>query len=119
MKINNKVYDTLKYLAQVGLPALAVFVFTVGPIWELPKTDAISQTIVALNVLLGALLLLNQVKYNNSDDRFDGILDVRVTPPGMENQILGLDIADTVNHVTDKGEVKLKVLASPERDPIV
>lgn len=109
MKINNKVYDALKYLAQVGLPALATFVFTIGPIWDMPHTEEVSQTIVATNVLLGALLLINQVKYNNSDERFDGVLDVLVTPPGSDNEIRHLDVDPSINQITDKGEVLLKV----------
>lgn len=75
MITNNKLYDALKYAAQVGLPALATFVYTVGPIWDLPKAGEVSATIVAANTLLGALLVVNQVAYKNSDARFDGTID--------------------------------------------
>lgn len=114
MKINNNVYDVLKYLAQVGLPALATFVFTVGPIWNLGHTDEIAKTIVAVNVLLGALLVLNQVKYNNSDVRFDGTIDPyyadQVTSPAALN-------VKNPDRAQEKKEVLLKVRSIEDAPP--
>lgn len=109
MKINDKVYDVLKYVAQVGLPALAVFILAIGPVWDLPKYQEIGTTVVAFNTFLGALLLLNQVRYNASDAKYDGVLGVEITPPGVDNEIQNINIDPTVNEITRKGEVFLKV----------
>lgn len=64
MLFSNKVYDVLKWIAQIFLPAFATLYFALSPIWNFPHTDAVVGTIVALNVLLGALLGLSEVKYN-------------------------------------------------------
>lgn len=61
----NKLYDVLKWVAIIALPALAVFVSTVFPIWDIPYAEAISTTIMAVDVLLGALLGVSTAHYNS------------------------------------------------------
>ena len=60
----NKVYDILKYIAQVALPALATFVAGFTIIWNLPYGEAIAGTIMLLDALLGELLRISTKKYN-------------------------------------------------------
>lgn len=64
MKLSNKTYDTLKYLACFFLPALAVLVKTVFAIWGIPYGEQISLTIVAVNAFLGACLGISSISYN-------------------------------------------------------
>lgn len=78
MTINPKIYDTLKYLAMIGLPGLATFVALVGPDWDLPKVDAITKTITGLGALIGTLTLVNKVAYDRSDAKFDGTISPQV-----------------------------------------
>ena len=61
---NSKVYDALKYVAMIGLPALAVFWSTLGKIWDWPLVTQITATICAVDVFLGALLQISSNKYN-------------------------------------------------------
>ena len=61
--MTNKTYDTLKYLALVILPALAVLVKTVFPIWNIPYGDDISLTIMAVDTFMGAVLKVSSDKY--------------------------------------------------------
>lgn len=63
MKITNKTYDILKYVALIVLPALAVFYSTLSNIWGLPFHDAIPDTIMAIDLLLGALLKVSTNSY--------------------------------------------------------
>lgn len=63
MKLSNKTYDILKYLACFFLPALAVLVKTIFAIWGLPYGDEISATIVAINAFLGACLGISSISY--------------------------------------------------------
>lgn len=107
--LSNKLYDVLKYIALIGLPALATFWTIVGAIWGAPHVDEVVKTIVALGTLLGALLILNTQQYNNSDRQYDGVVDVTVTPDGHDNEITNVATTGTVNDLTDKGKVVLKV----------
>ena len=61
--MSNKVYDILKYVALIVLPALAVFYSTLSTIWGLPFHDAIPDTIMAVDLLLGALLKVSSDHY--------------------------------------------------------
>lgn len=63
---NNKVYDVLKWIAMVGLPALACLWFTVGKIWGFPYLAEIEATIVAIDTFLGALLGISNIRYQNA-----------------------------------------------------
>ena len=58
----DKVYHALKRIALVVLPALAVFVNTVGPTLGLPHVDAIVTTINALSLLIAACIGVSQAK---------------------------------------------------------
>jgi len=111
MTLNPKVYDTIKYLALIGLPAIATFVAGMGAIWEWDNTDKVVKSIIAFSTLLGALTVLNKVRWDNSDARFDGTMTVEVTPPGEVNEIRHLDVDDpTIDAVTNKGEILMKVV---------
>lgn len=61
----NKVYDVLKWITIILIPALAVFVTTVFPIWDIPYAEPISTTLMAVDVLLGALLGVSTAHYNS------------------------------------------------------
>lgn len=63
MKMNNKVYDVLKYIATIVLPALATFYFALSQIWGLPYGEEVVGTISAITVLLGSLLGISNYQY--------------------------------------------------------
>ena len=60
----NKTYDILKYIALVVLPALATLVLGVAKIWSLPYGIEISETIVAVDLFLGALVKVSADQYH-------------------------------------------------------
>lgn len=68
MKLNNKVYDILKWIAIIVLPALATFITVVFPHWGIPYGDPLAKTITALGVFLGAILMVSNATYNKDDD---------------------------------------------------
>ena len=65
MKMSNKAYDILKFIAQIVLPALATFWVTLSSIWGLPFGDEISRTIMAIDTLLGAILMISNANYRS------------------------------------------------------
>lgn len=64
MKLSNKVYDILKYIALIALPAIQVFWLTIGKIWSLNYTVEIGATIGAVALLLGTLLGVSSYNHN-------------------------------------------------------
>ena len=63
MILSNKVYDVLKFIAQVLLPALGTLYFALAGIWGFPYGEQIVGTITALDTFLGAILGLSTMKY--------------------------------------------------------
>ena len=64
--MSNKVYDALKYVAQIVLPALATLYFALAQIWGLPYGEQVVGTITAVDAFLWALLRLTTIKYEKS-----------------------------------------------------
>lgn len=56
MKLDNKTYDILKWVALVVIPASATLVLTVGKIWGLPYYDNIGATISAVGLFIAAII---------------------------------------------------------------
>ena len=63
MKIDDKVYDALKWIAQYLLPALGTLYFALASIWGLPFGEQIVGTIVAIDTFLGVLLGISSNTY--------------------------------------------------------
>ena len=68
MKMDDKVYNILKYIAQIALPALGAFYFALSQIWGLPYGEQIVGTIAALDTLLGVLLGISTYNYYKGND---------------------------------------------------
>jgi len=64
MKMSNKVYDVLKEIALVWLPALGTLYFALAKIWSFPYAAEIVGTISAVDVFLGAVLKISTNQYN-------------------------------------------------------
>lgn len=65
--MNNKLYDVLKYIALIVLPALATLYFALSSIWGLPYGEQIVGTITAIDCFLGALLGISTSMYNKQN----------------------------------------------------
>lgn len=63
MKLNNKVYDALKWIAQYLLPAVGALYFALSQIWGLPYGEQIVGTITAVDAFLGAILGISTMSY--------------------------------------------------------
>lgn len=64
MKLPNKVYDILKWIAQILLPAVATLYFALAQIWGFPYGEEIVGTISAIDVFLGVCLGISTMQYN-------------------------------------------------------
>lgn len=67
MKLNNKTYDILKFIAQIVLPAVGTLYFALAGIWNFPYGEEIVGTITAVDTFLGAVLGLSSVNYNKEE----------------------------------------------------
>lgn len=63
MMISNKLYDYLKWLCLIALPALSTLYWSLASIWGWPYIEQISGTIAAVGTFLGVLLGVSTVSY--------------------------------------------------------
>ncbi len=64
MILDNKIYDILKWIAMIVLPALGTLYFALASIWGLPYGEQVVGTITAIDAFLGALLGISSSNYN-------------------------------------------------------
>ena len=64
MRLPDKVYDVLKWICIVLLPAISALYFALGGIWGFPYIEQVVGTIAAIQTFLGALLGISTIQYN-------------------------------------------------------
>ena len=67
LRLKDSVYNALKWIALICLPAMAVFYFTIAKIWGLPYEAEIPATINAIAVFIGALIGISHLNINKEE----------------------------------------------------
>lgn len=62
--MSNKMYDVLKWIAMVALPAIGTLYFALAGIWGFPYAEEILGTITAVDTCLGVLLGISSAQYH-------------------------------------------------------
>lgn len=105
-----KVYQFLKLLALVILPAISTLYFSLGEVWDWPNIMAVMGTIASIEVFLGALLGISTKVYNNSDEKFDGVINSFVAESGVKTYSLVLNNAP--ESIDAKSQLVFKVASN-------
>lgn len=113
--LSNRLYDALKWVAQILLPAAGTFYFTLGELWHLPNVAQTVGTITAFDVFLGVLLSVATKKYNQSDAKYDGTIEVSETEDGIKQAALVLHNYENPADVVNQQEALFKI--NPVRAP--
>ena len=66
MKLPDKIYDILKWVTMIVLPALATEYVGLASIWGWPYADEVAKTTAVVCTLLGALLGISTAQYNKN-----------------------------------------------------
>lgn len=69
MIMSNKIYDILKWVAQILLPALGTLYFALAGIWGFPYAEAIVGTITAVDTFIGVLLGISSAQYSKTNKK--------------------------------------------------
>lgn len=73
--MSNKVYDILKWITMVGLPAVTTLWLTLASIWQFPFAEPIGATLGAVTVFLGAVLGISSINYAKTKSVEEGESD--------------------------------------------
>jgi hypothetical protein len=101
--LKGKVYDWLKWITTVVLPALGTAYFGLAGIWGLPNAEQIAATIVVVCTFLGIVLGISSINYQHNEARFDGTAYVNPASTDVNPDVLLKDPTKS------KDEVLLKV----------
>lgn len=66
MKLSNKLYDAMKWIALIALPAAGTLYFALAGIWNWPFADQVVGTITAVDTFLGAACGIASASYNKA-----------------------------------------------------
>lgn len=67
--MSNKLYDILKWIDLVFIPALIVFYGVIGNTLNIPNTEVVLTIMGAFDVFLGSLLGISSVNYKKNVER--------------------------------------------------
>jgi hypothetical protein len=107
MLLSNKVYDTLKWIAQYLLPATGTLYFALAAIWGLPYGEQIVGTISALTIFLGVILGISSITYIKSGADTDGTL--QIDEQNSEKDIYRLQLNSALENLSEKKKITLLV----------
>lgn len=105
--LSNGTYNFLKQTVQIGLPASGALYFALAQIWGFPKAEEVVGSIAAISAFLGIFLGYSSHSYNNSEAKYDGVIDVAAQEFGKTLFMLNLD-SDPEN-LDQKKEVTFKI----------
>ena len=66
--MNDKLYDVLKWIAMILLPAMGTLYFALAGIWGFPYAEQVVGTVTAVDTFLGVLLGISTSQYNKSNN---------------------------------------------------
>lgn len=108
--LSNKVYDVLRFIVQIFLPAFGALYTALATLWVWGYIAQVVGTTSALAVFLGALLGLSRKNYSQ-DAGYAGVLVFDETNINNDPLSLHLD-ATSLDALKGKTEVKLRVRSS-------
>lgn len=101
MKLSNKVYDVLKWIASYLLPGLTTLWLAVGKIWNIPYTTEIGATMAAIDVFMHTVLGISKKNYNGEGE-------ITVDENGAVTNFT-IQNGTSIHELTEKNNVVLKV----------
>lgn len=104
----DRLYNVLKQVALILLPALSTLYFMLSNIWNLPHVTAVIGTIAAIDTFLGAILGVSTTAYNNSDSKYDGSMHVTINPE-TETTTYMLELSSDPVSLANKKSISFKV----------
>lgn len=72
---NSKVYDVLKWITSVALPASLALYLALANIWGWPMAQAIGASVGAVIAFLGTILGISSIQYAKKNDLESGESD--------------------------------------------
>lgn len=107
--IGSKVYDALKFTAQIFVPAAGTLYVALAALFNWGHVDEVAGTVVAVDTFLGVFVTYLKLKYDASDDKFDGEINVVEHPDGKTIMDMQLNKHEDPRALKDEKQVLFRV----------
>ena len=108
MIFSNKVYNVLKYITQIVLPAAGMLYFGLSEIWGFPHGEEVVGTLTIIITFLGTALGISTYQYNKNDIRSDGAIVIEQGDDVSGDAYVQFD--KELSDIRGKNEIVLKVV---------
>lgn len=105
--MNNKLYNFLKNVVQLFLPAFSTLYLSLAGIWNLPYAQQVVGSATALATFLGVLLRISTKSYNANGANYDGNMVVTTNEEGV--LVYSLELNGDPADLAGKSAVNFKV----------
>ena len=101
--MNSKLYDILKYMSLIFLPATSAAYFTLASIWGFPNAEQVVGTIAVVETFIGTVVGISSHAYGKNTD---GTLIVNGAP---DQELLKLDMNHDLESLVQKNKLNITV----------
>lgn len=84
MLFNTGVYEFLKRLVQVILPAAGGLYFGLAQLWNLPHVAGVVGTIALATTFLGLCLGISTKEFQKQEPKYDGVVTIEENDDGQQ-----------------------------------
>ena len=109
MKLSSSVYDTLKWVVLIALPAVSTLVVGLGALYNWSFTSQLVGTLTLITTFLGSLVKLSNNKYNQDENNFDGFLTSNGQDPDTGLPNLQMTITSHPDEILAGKTARLKI----------
>lgn len=108
MILRNPMYDIIKKVVQVILPAVSSLYFGLASIWGLPAAEQVVGTLAVITTFLGVTLGISSRNYEASGAAYDGNMVVINAPDGV-SKTFSLELNGDPEEIAGKDSITFKV----------
>ncbi len=112
MHLSNNVYNILKWIVAIVLPAVGACYWGLAVLWGWDNAAQVVGTIALITTFLGAVIGVSTASYNKSDSKYDGTMTVNTTVDPEKADVFQLELNDDPIALAAKSSIAFKVVNS-------
>lgn len=105
--MSSKVYEFLKKVVTIILPAFSTLYIALAELWNLPASLQVAGTCSAVAFFLGTCLGISSSTYNKLDKAYDGVIVATTEPSG--GILYSIEPTVPLSEIAEMSSLRLKV----------
>lgn len=113
MIFSDRVYEFVKWLVMIAIPAFSAAYYGLAGAWDLPNADQVVATGAVIAACLGTLVGISTNRYKATGAAYDGTINLEMDPGGMKTVNMVVD-GDPETALASKDMITFKVVRNDE-----